>query len=620
METNIHSNINIKFWEKKLTDKKSVVKKKMSIKREIPVKVVALWWLDQVGKNMVFIEYKWEIIIFDAWLVLPGWEMYWIDYIIPDISYLESKKDNIKWIFFSNAMLERIWAFKHIIDKLGYPPIYGSQITIEFLKKELEKNQYFEELEFNVIDPDADVIKLGFYVIEPFRVNFSIPGALWYAIHTPKWLVVYTWDFKIDFTPVYESTADLAKIARIWKEWVKLLLSDSVNATLAGRTPSEKKIIDEIEDIIKESNERLIFAVYSNIVWRISEIIKFSHKYGKTIFVSGKKLFETIAIARKLGYLEDVPENVIKPISKEIDTLDPSKVVVLATWSQWDDFSALVKIAKWEHTHINIQKWDKLVISSVSTPWNELVVVDMINELVVKWVDIIVNKDLDPNISWHWWQEDLKLMLSLVQPEYFFPVNGELFMRHNHKKIALNLGISEDNVVVTDEGNIVLLYSDEVTVSERKLKLDTVMIDWLGIWHLSGEYVIKSRKIMAEDWVVAFILKVDSKTNELIWNIQIESRWFVYSSEVKKVHTMIVNFVKKRYNQLIKKVWNVKEVLKQIKDELSDFIMKNIWREPMIIPMFVYINRQWVWNQQDAMSAEDALVGMTLEEQGGKEE
>ncbi len=622
-DSQLQGNINIVFNTKKTVKKikknnnLSTTKKEnnISLKKELPLRIVPLWGLEQVGENMMFLEYRGDIIIIDAWMLMPGGEVYGIDYIIPDISYLKRKKDKIRWIFITHWHLDHIWAMKHILPELDYPITYWTNLTIALIKKQLEWTPHLQKFRYQIIDPDKDVVKVWCYTVEFFRVNHSIPEAVGLAIHTPKWLIVHTWDFKIDYTPALDKVADLAKIARIWQEWVKLLFSDSTNATIPWRTPSEQQIWETLEQIIKESKTRLIIATFSSLIWRISQIIKYAEKYWKIVFLSWRSMINNVEIAKQLGYINPAP-GVVRKIGPDAEAMPPHKVIILTTWSQWEEFSALVRIAKWEHPHIKIRPGDRVLLSAAPIPGNELAVVNMINELIRKWADVVTNKELDLHVSWHWRQDDLKLMLSLVKPQYFVPVHWELYMRYAHKKLAVQLGIPEENVFLIDNWSILEVYSDEVKVSNKKLKLDTIMIDWLWIWHLSWEYVIKARKIMSEDWMIALIFKVDSKTKELIWNIQIESRGFVYSSEVRKVHTNIVEFAKKKYYEYLKQTKEVKEILKKIKEELSKFILSTIWREPMIVLMYVYIKRDSTGKVVDDMKKDEALVWMTLEEQG----
>lgn len=583
---------------------------------ELPVKIWLLGWLEQVWENMMFLEFKDDIIIIDAGLVFPGGEVFGVDYIIPDISYLKLRKDKIRWILITHGHLDHIWALKHVMPALWYPMMYASNLTVHMVKKAFEEAKILKNLKYKVINPEIDILKFWVFTVESFRVNHNIPESLGFAIHTPKWLVVTPGDYKIDFTPAIDKPADLAKIARIGQEWVRLMLGESTYARTPGRTKSEKIIWENLDALLKAWNSRMIIATFASNVWRLIQIIESAAKYDKIVFVAGRSMVNIIEIIKQLWYI-NVPHGFVRKMSEEVNTLPDNRVVVLCTWSQWEEFSALARISRGEHPQIQLRPWDQILMSSSPIPGNEKAFFSMLNNLVKNNIDLVLNADMDIHTSWHAYQEDIKIMTSLIKPEYAVPIHGELIQRHAHKKLLKEIGLKDENIFLPDNGSIIEMYDDGVKLSDRPLKLDTVMIDWLGMWHLSGEYVIKARQIMSEDWVLSLIFKIDTKSRELVGNIQIESRGFVYSSEVQKVHTDIVEFVKKRYYNHLKQTSDVKIILKMIKDELSSFIEKNIGRVPMLMPMFVYINRDAVKDESklDAMSSEEAIVWMTIEEQ-----
>ena len=584
---------------------------------EIPVKVWFLWWLEQVGENMTFLEYKDEILVVDAGLVFPGGDVFGIDYIIPDISYLKLRRDKIKWIIITHGHLDHIGALKHVLPALGYPMIYASNLTIHMIKKIFEEAKLLKNLKYKVINPETDILKFWAFTVESFRVNHNVPESLWFAIHTPKWLVVTPGDYKIDFSPAVDKPADMAKIARIGQEWVKLMLGESTNAQKPGRTPSERVIGQNIDATIKNASNRLIIATFASNIGRVIQIIESAAKYDKVVFVSGRSMVNNIEIVKQLWYI-NVPQWFVRKVSEEINTLPDHRVVVLCTWAQGEEFAALTRISRNEDKYVHLKPGDQILMSATPIPGNEKAVMSMMNDFVRHGIEVITNSNLDIHASGHAYQEDIKIMTALIKPEYVVPIHGEPIQRNANKQVVMEMWIPSKNIFLIDNGAVIEMYDDGVKVSDKRMKLDTVMIDWLGMWHLSGEYVIKARQIMAEDGVLSLIFKIDTKSRELVGNVQIESRWFVYSSEVQKVHTDIVEFVKKRYYNHLKQTTDVKMILKMIKDELGSFIEKNIGRVPMLMPMFVYINRDAVKDESklDAMSADEAIIGMTIEEQG----
>ena len=592
--------------------------RKLVKKDEIPVKVFWLWWLEQIWINMTIIEYKDDIIIVDAWLEFASFDMHGVDYIIPDISYLVPKKKNIKWILITHGHLDHIWAIKHILWELDYPIVYTTPLALWLIKRSLNEQDQ-KKMKYKIIDPDIDIIKLWEFLIEPFRVNHSIPESMWYAIHTPKWNIIHSWDFKIDFVPAIDKPADLGKISRIWQEWVKLYLWESTNARTPWHTPSEKLIGENLEHVItKHPTQRIIISTFASNIWRIIQIVESAVKHNRVIFLAWRSMVWNVQLCQELWYI-NVPKDMIRMVSWEIDNMPDERVMILCTWSQWEEFSALVRMATNTYKDFMIRPWDCILLSSHTIPGNEKAVWTLMNNLIDMWIDLVDEPTLALHTSGHSCQEDMKEMMALLKPEYFCPIHWEALMRHAHKKIALDMRIPEEKILLPKNWQIVELYDECVLLSDKKIKLDTVTIDWKWQWHLSWEYVTKARGIMWQDWVVSLIFKIDTKTKELVWNLQIESRWFVYSSEVKPIHTQIVEFARAKYNENLKKKMDIKENLRTIKDLLEPEIEKIIWRVPMIIPMYVYINREALTTPVQQNDDEE-IIWMTLEEQWWVEE
>lgn len=595
----------------KIDDPKKLIKR-----WEKPVRIFWLWGLEQIGSNMTVVEYENDILIIDAGMEFADDSMPGVDYIIPDISYLMAKKKNIKGLIITHGHLDHIWAVKNIISNLDYPTIYTSPLTIGMIKRNLDDKDA-KNLKYKLVDPDIDVFKLGIFTLEFFRVNHSIPEAMWVSVHTPKGLLVFSGDFKIDFTPAIDKPADLGKISRIGQEGVKMYLWESTNANKPWHSVSEKIIGENLDKIISSYRKtRMVVSTFASNVGRIIQIINSAIKYDKVVFLAWRSMVLNVQLCQELGYIT-APKGMIRQLSSEAESMPDERVLVLCTWSQWEENSALVRMAKWEVKDFMLRPGDSVLLSSHTIPGNEKAVVGMINDLVRIWVDVIDEPGLDTHTSGHGCQEDLKMMMSLLNPDYFCPIHGEPYMRHANKKVAMALWYEDDKVLLPENGQIIEVYDDVAFVSDKRIKLDTVMIDGKGEGHLSWEYVMKARSIMSENGVVWLIFKVDTKTRELVWNIQIESRWFVYSSEVKKIHTQIVEFARAKYNDNAKKKMDVKDNLKLIRDELGEYITKIIGRVPMLMLMYVYINREAI--QNIPVDEGNEIIGMTLEEQGYKD-
>lgn len=567
---------------------------------EKPVKIMSLMWLEQVGQCLV-IEYEDDMIIVDAGMEFASDEdVLWADYIIPDITYVKKNIKKLRWILLTHGHLDHIWALRDILPELDWPTIYTTPLTLWIVKKSFQSKEQMNKIKHKIVNPDIDILKLGCFTIEFVHVNHNIPETMAMAIHTPKWLIFNTADFKVDFTPAIDKPADLSKIARIWNEWVKLYIWDSLWSWNRSVPKSEKEIWENLEKTIKSIDWRIIVATFASNVGRIIQLINASIKNNRVIFLAWRSMINNVEICQELGYIK-VPRWMVRKLDENIEQMPDNRTLVICTWAQWEEFSALARMARNEHPQIQLRATDTIMMSSSIIPWNELQTANMMDELVQKDVNLITNNDIDIHASWHGGEDDHKLFLNLTKADYVLPYYMTAFHRYAHKKLALSMWWDEDHVIMPNEnGAIIEMYDNWIKISDEKVNLQTVLIDWKGKWHLSWEYVVQARKIMAHDGALILTYKIDTDTKEIIWNIQIESRGFVYSSEVKKVHTLIVNFARSEYYKILKqfeKKWmamkniNVKDVLKEIKKKLEDYSTENIWRTPMVITSFVYINR-----------------------------
>ena len=586
--------------------------KKLIKKGEKPVRIWSLMWLEQVWQ-CIFIEYENDMIIVDAGMEFAAEEELGADYIVPDISYIKKNKHKLRGIILSHGHLDHVWALRDILPELDFPMIYTTPLTLGIIKKTFDDPKLVSKIKYKIVDPFTDLLQLWCFNIEFILVNHNIPETLAQAIYTPKGVIFNSSDFKIDHTPAIDKPADLAKIARIGTEWVKLLIADALGVTNKNPAKSEKLIGNNIDGIIKQSTGRVIVATFASNIGRVIQLINSAVKYNRTVFLSGRSMINNVEIAQELWYIQP-PKGMLRKLDGDVNTMPDERVLILSTGAQGEQFAALTRMSRNDHSDVQLKPSDVVMLSSSTIPGNERQMHRMMDNLTMLGVNLIATTDMDIHASGHGWEEDHKLMLALTKPQFFMPYYIEATMRYAYKKVAMDMGMPEDRILMPHEnGAIIEMYDDVVMLSDEKLKLDTILVDGKGKWHLSGEYVVKARHIMAQNGIVSFIIKVDTQTKQLVGNVQIESRWFVYSSEVKNIHTQIVDFVRSKYNQNAKRRMDVRSNLRLIKDDLWSFINKVIGRTPMIVPMFVYINR----DAKDDVSEEDAIVGMTLEEQGG---
>lgn len=581
---------------------------------EEPVRIWSLLWLEQVGQ-CIFIEYKDDIILVDAGMEFAANETMGADYIIPDIAYIKKNIKKFKGVFLTHGHLDHIGALRDILPELDFPMVYTTPLTLGLVKKSFDDIKMAQKIKYKIVDPDVDIIKVWSFMVEFVRVNHNIPETFALSITTPKGVLFTSADFKIDHTPAIDLPADLAKIARIGTEGVKLYIGDSLGSNRPGFAISEKVIGQNLDKVIRDAKWRLVISTFASNVWRVIQIIESAARLGKVVFLSWRSMIWYTEVAAELGYIR-VPDGVIRKIeSGEINTMPDEKIIVLSTGAQGEEFSALARMSRDEFQYFQLKPGDTVLTSSSAIPGNEKQMAKMINALVTKWVNMITLDDMDIHASGHGWAEDHKIMLWLLKPQFFLPFYTEASLRYRHRALAMDMGMPSDRIMMpSTNGSILEIYDDGVVISDKSLKLNTVLIDGKGKGHLSGEYVIKARQIMADAGMVSLIFKIDNQNKELVGNIQIESRGFVYSSEVKDIHTSIVEFARKKYNDNKWKNRPVADILKMIKEDLWWYINKIIWRSPMIIIWYVYISRDAF---KEEVSSEDAIVGTTLEEQGG---
>lgn len=575
-------------------------------------------WLEQVGQ-CIYIEYENDMIIVDAWMEFAAKETLWADYIIPDIRYVKDNIKKLRWIVLSHGHLDHVGALRDLLPELNFPTIYTTPLTLGIVQKTFDNKQDIKKIKYKLVNPETDVLKLGCFSIEFINVNHNIPETMAMSIWTPKGIVFNSSDFKIDHTPAIGKPADLAKIARVWLEGVKLYIWDSLWSGKKWRAPSERDIGNVLDGIVEKCDGRLIVATFASNVWRVIQLIDSAIKYNRVVYLSGRSMVNNVSICQELGYIK-APKKYIRNL-KEIDSMPDDRVLILCTGAQGEEFSALARMARGEHAQVSLQNWDTVLVSASTIPGNEIQSMNMKDDLLQRWVNLITNDEMDVHTSGHGWAEDHKLMLNLVKPDYFLPYYLNAYFRYEHRKLGLLVGVPDKHILMPNEnGAIIEMYDAWCRIADKKLDLDTVLIDGKGKGHLSGEYVVRARQIMAHDGTVALVFKIDATSKELVGNVQIESRWFVYSSEVRTMHTKVVEFARSKYISLYKKMREIKDIMKIIKDDMGEFLRKELGREPMVIPMYVYISKNDPAQQpkQKTIKEEEDVAGMTIEEQWGE--
>ena len=564
--------------------------------REGYTRYMPIWWNDETGsKNMAMAQYWDDIILIDCWVQFTDYTLPWVNYSIPDVSFLQKYKKNIKGMIITHAHLDHIWALKHVYPAVWYPTLYWTKLTLWFVKKQLEEAWILDKATFVEVDAWSNKkYKIWEFQVEFFRVNHSVPDCAWFYMESPGWAkFVHTWDFKIDFTPEIDPPADLERIWEIGSRWITLLLSDSTGSPKKGHSMSEANVWEALDEIVRNHKRwRLIIAAFSSWISRVQQLINIAAKYWKTIFLSWRSMVENVEIAKQLGYLKIKPGVVKKMTSKNTEWIPPHNQIIITTWSQWEQFSALARMAEWTHNAIEIVSWDTIVFSSSVVPWNDRSVIAIINKLIKLWANVLTKDDWEYHTGWHAFQEEQKIMLNLVKPKYFMPVYGDLYFRTIHAKTAMSTGFKKENILLLDNGQIVDFAPKTWKVFKSRIKapIQEIIIDWYAM-SVSTSHVLKAREKMMWAWVLVVNYKVDKKTRAIIWHIKIETRGLVYLEEIKHTHRWLIRKSREIYENTIKDVPDIeeKDLLKIIRTDLEAYLVKKLDREPMIIPMITEV-------------------------------
>jgi len=516
------------------------------------------------------------------------------DYSIPDVSFLTKYTKNIKGFLITHAHLDHIGALKNILPVLDMPTLYGTKLTIGLIKKSVEEAGLMPYATFVEIDAGVEnKTKIGQFDVEFFSVNHSIPDCAGLYIETPGgWKFVHTWDFKIDHTPRLDKPADFERYEEIGNRGITMLLSDSTGSTTKGFSMSEKEVWDELESIVKEhTGGRLIIAAFSSWISRVQQLVDIAEKYDKYIYLSGRSMVENIAIAQKLWYITTKPGTIKKLTSKNTNGTPAEKQIIITTGSQGEEYSALSRMSEGKHPAITIQSGDTVVFSSSVVPWNERSVGLIINKLIKYGVKIITKSDRPVHTSGHAYQEEQKIFIKLFKPKYFMPIYGDLYFRTRHAETAMSVWVKESNILLLDNGNIVdFAPNGSVFRSKIKVPIQEYIIDGNGMG-LTGSHVIEARDKMMNSWVLVLHYKIDKKTKAILGHIKLETRGLVYIDEVRYIHRIIIKKAREVFENTIKDIPDMeeKDLLKIIRTDLENFLLKRIDREPMIIPMITEV-------------------------------
>ena len=551
-----------------------------------PLKFVPLGGFEEVGRNMMFFEYKDEIVIIDAGLQFPEETTPGIDYIIPNIGYLASKKENIKGLIITHGHYDHIGAIPYVIGKLGNPTIYTASIPREIIKKRQEDFPNLPKLKIETVKP-GDKIKFGnYFEAEFFELDHTIPDTIGTILKTPVGNMVHFVDFKFDYdhdgNPI-----GLDDYARIGKMGVHTLFMDSTNAEREGISISERLVEKNLEELFKKSNGRIIVGTFGSLITRLGEIIKIGHKLGKKIFISGYSMKTNIQIAQNLGYLK-IDKGVLLPI-EELHKYKDDKVMILCTGAQGEPNASLMRIANGEHKFIKTKSGDTIILSSSIIAGNEHAVQVLKDNLTRQGARVYQSMHMDIHSSGHAPKEELKKVIQLVKPKHIVPVHGYYFMRAANRENAVDVGLPRENVFLMDNGQVAEATASDFKITDKTVDAFMVMVDGLGVGDV-GEVVLRDRRILADEGMVVIINTLDKEKGTLLKNPDIISRGFIYLKENQEILDQIRARLRNIINQMPKHQQIEAEYLKSlIRDQIGQFLYHKTQRRPMILPVVIEV-------------------------------
>ncbi len=544
---------------------------------KIPIKIIPFGGLGEIGKNLLAIEYKNEILIIDAGIEFPSNDMFGVDLIIPDINYLIENKYKIRGILITHGHEDHNGALPYIIPKLNVP-IYSSRFSNALISAKLSEHGLIKKAKLNVINPGKS-FQIGNFKIEFFNVCHSIPDSMGISINTPIGQIIHTGDFKFDHTPEYGSRSDFKALSKISEKNTLLLMSDSTYAEVDGYNTSEKDLSISLNRYINEAKGRIIVSTFASLIPRIQTIINIAKEYDKKITVIGRSMNNNIKMSIKMGYI-DAPENMIIPWKQSIK-LKPNEIIILATGAQGEPSSALSRISQGKHPDIRIIPGDTVIISSSPIPGNEVLVSETINNLSRLEANVLHSKIADVHVHGHASKEELKTMLNIIQPKFFIPVHGEYKHLLHHSKIAESMGILKSNIFILEDGDILELNNKSGKIIDS-LELNRIFVNSYKTW-AEDRSISKDQKKLANNGIMALSINIDKITRTLVNNPQIESIGFKQEDISKEAIQKITKMVKLTLENLTTNKLKLNEIKEKLENEIKAVIKNESSIKPNIL-------------------------------------
>ena len=547
------------------------------------LKIISLGGLNEIGKNMTVLEYGKDMIVVDCGLGFPEDDMYGVDLVIPDVTYLAKNQKKLRGYFITHGHEDHIGALPYVLQAVN-APVHATPLTLGLIKLKLEEHNLVKKCQLVTHKP-GDVVKAGCFTVEFIHVNHSIADAVAFAIKTPVGTVIMTGDFKIDPT-AEDGMTDLGRFGTLGKEGVYALLMDSTNVERQGYTPSESIVAEGLDRHFKGCRNRIIVTTFASNMHRIQAVLAIAHRYGRKVAVTGRSMENILKVATELGYLNIPPDTLVD--INQIKSLPKDKIVIVSTGSQGENMSALYRMAFSSHKQVEIQPGDKIIISASAIPGNEKAVSRIINELYSKNADVIYDKLEGLHVSGHACCEELKIIHALTKPRFFIPVHGEQRHLHKHAALARTMGMNPKNILISDIGKVI-----ECTPKTCRfggtVPAGKILVDGTGVGDV-GSVVLRDRKHLAQDGMIVVCVNLSSEDGSVLSGPDIISRGFVYMKENEDLmEAMRMIVTRSLDNCRSRNISDWATIKSTIKSDLSQYLFKTTKRNPMILPVIMEI-------------------------------
>ncbi|MBO0553595.1 ribonuclease J [Clostridium botulinum] len=548
------------------------------------IKIIPLGGLGEIGKNITAFEYENEIVIIDCGISFPDEEMYGVDLVIPDITYLLNNKDKVKAIFLTHGHEDHIGSLPYILQQLNRP-VYGTALTLGIVENKLREHNMLSDCELNKVEA-GDIVELKNLKVEFIRNTHSIADSCSIAIHTPVGVILHTGDFKIDYTPIDGLVMDFHRIAELGKKGVLLLMADSTNVQRKGHTISEKSIGETLTKIFSNAKGRVIVATFASNIHRMQQIVDASIEYGRKVAFSGRSMENISKVAMDLGYLH-IPETYLITVD-EMKNYPNEQITIITTGSQGEPMAALARIAYSNHRKIAIEPKDLFIISASPIPGNEKLISRVINELFKKGADVIYEALEEVHVSGHAYEEELKLIHTLVHPKYFMPVHGEYRHLKRHVDLAMELGMERENIFSLETGQVLEISHEEAKVS-GKVRTGSIFVDGIGVGDV-GNIVLRDRRYLAQDGMLTIVVTLEKESYSVIAGPDVITRGFIYVKESEALINEVKEIVKEELeNCLENKIIEWYVLKSNIKKSVRKYLYEKTKRRPIVLPIIMEI-------------------------------